>query len=209
MAGNQLQRELTQSLFHYLSLDSLRPSSALQISNDLMRDSLSTARFYFPQPQSAAAWRELINKVRVFRLVKDVQTKLRVPREGHFSLSEYVDKSKALGPYPALWAVEGLGHDYADSVAERGGEWKGLLKGDAIKGIPAGSLLMLHAGIGLSFAQHLLHGKSTGTPETEIQKALQEFVRLCKANSEPGYEGAALESLGLVQPDLPTRTWCL
>jgi hypothetical protein len=57
---------------------------------------------------------------------------------------------------------------------------------------------MLHAGLGLAFAQERLAGIGPFTGEVDLRRRLQGFLRLCLDNSLPGYEGAAFESLGLV-----------
>jgi hypothetical protein len=59
-------------------------------------------------------------------------------------------------------------------------------------------MTMLHAGIGLSFAQHLLENVTPQTPSAEVREVVRRFIALCHQNSRPGYVGAALESLGLV-----------
>ncbi len=174
------------------------PSSAIQLGSEFVWDMAESFRFFRPDSSAFVAWREILNKVDVYQLVRSVQKKLKIPREGDFDLSEYVEKAYALGPYAALWAVEGLGHDYADSAQERGDELKDLLRGNRIANIPDKSLLMLHAGIGLSFAQRLLAPMNSKTPEEELRGAVDEFLRLCHDNSKKGYEGAAIESLGLV-----------
>jgi hypothetical protein len=103
-----------------------------------------------------------------------------------------------LGPYAALWAVEGLGHDYADSVRERGEKLDRLLVGKNLKLIPDKAYLMLHAGMGLSFAQNLMKDFNSKTSDEQISDAIDQFMDLCQKNSSPGYRGAAVESLGLV-----------
>lgn len=202
-AGEKVQNDFVDSVAHYLSPAVLYdPATALRLGTELVWDMTDAMRFFWPESKTLTAWRELRNKVDVYQLVRAVEKKLRLPREGEFKLAEYVDKAYALGPYAALWAVEGLGHDYADSVRERGGELEGLLQGERIADLPSRSLLMLHAGIGLSFAQRLMEHMNAKTPEADLHAALAEFIRLCEVNSEPGYTGAALESLGLV-----TRTF--
>jgi hypothetical protein len=57
---------------------------------------------------------------------------------------------------------------------------------------------MLHAGIGMSFAQHWLKTVNHFSPLDDIRHVLTEVITLCRENSRPGYEGAALESLGLI-----------
>ncbi len=202
-AGDKVQADFLDSVAHYLSPTALYdPSTALRLGTELVWDMADAMRFFWPDGKTLVAWRELRNKVDVYQLVRAVEKKLRLPREGEIDLAEYVDKAYALGPYAALWAVEGLGHDYADSIRERGGELTGILQGERIAGIPSKSLLMLHAGIGLSFAQRPMEAFTARTPEHELHAFLDEFIRLCEVNSEPGYTGAALESLGLV-----TRTF--
>ena len=83
-----------------------------------------------------------------------------------------------------------------------GGPVRGLLTDERSSVLPAKSLTMMHAGIGLGFAQSLL---STVTPYSDaavVRATLRRFVTLVDENSRPGYEGAAYESLGLV-----TRFW--
>jgi hypothetical protein len=61
---------------------------------------------------------------------------------------------------------------------------------------------VMHAGIGLGFAQPLMNTITPYCAPEEIRRVLQEFVKLVDDNSRPGFEGAAYESLGLV-----TRFW--
>jgi len=68
--------------------------------------------------------------------------------------------------------------------------------------LPAKSLTMMHAGIGLGFAQQLMHRVTPYSPADEIRCVIREFITLVEENSRRGYEGAAYESLGLV-----TRFW--
>jgi hypothetical protein len=59
-------------------------------------------------------------------------------------------------------------------------------------------LTMLHAGIGMSFAQHWMKTVNHLSPIADIRHVLTQVIALCHENSRPGYEGAALESLGLI-----------
>jgi hypothetical protein len=61
---------------------------------------------------------------------------------------------------------------------------------------------MMHAGLGLAFAQQLMSRISPYSPAADIRNLLLEFITLVRNNSRKGYEGAAYESLGLV-----TRFW--
>lgn len=163
-----------------------------------------TARYLTPTPSGWDAWLELGNKLEVYLLVKRVARRIGVPPAGEpFDLEGLVERSYDLGDFAALWAVEGLGHDYAFHFWPSEGWPEGLLRGGRAAGLPAKSLTMLHAGIGLAFAQRLLAGapdvSRTGRTTTA---AVADVLAACKGSSRPGYEGAALESLGLV-----TRTF--
>jgi hypothetical protein len=60
----------------------------------------------------------------------------------------------------------------------------------------------MHAGMGIAFAKDTIDELTPWSSETKVKDALRRFLRLVRENSMPGYEGAALESLGLV-----TQTW--
>lgn len=100
-------------------------------------------------------------------------------------------------PFEALWAIEGLGHTYADSFYERNEEPRGLLIGANAEGLPDKSMTMLHAGIGMSFAKRSLEKLARKSPASEIRKTVETVVELCRNSSQPGYAGCAIESLGL------------
>lgn len=162
---------------------------------DIMFDALNPQRLEL-------ALAQLQNNLDVFNLVKDVRTVLNIPSREVFALTDLVAEAYALGDYPDLWAIEGLGHDYADRYWEQGDPIVGILRNESARAIPRSSLTMLHAGIGLSFARHVLeHATPYDSPERHRDLAAG-FVSLCRDNSWRGYEGAALESFGLV-----TRTW--
>lgn len=202
-AGDHVQRDMLDTASKYIAPKALYdPGTALQLGSEFIWELADSFRFFLPESKTFVAWRELRNKVDVYQLVRSVEKKLKLPREGDFNLAEFVDSAYDLGPFPALWAVEGLGHDYADAARERGDELTDLLRGDHIEGLPRKSLLMLHAGIGLSFAQRPMESLNAKSSDEEISSVVSEFVRLCRENSEPGYVGAAIESLGLV-----TRTF--
>jgi hypothetical protein len=73
----------------------------------------------------------------------------------------------------------------------------GLLNGADAAELPAWSLTMLHAGIGMAFARHVLAPLDPAAAPDTLRDALTRFVTLCRASSRAGYAGAALESLGL------------
>jgi hypothetical protein len=144
----------------------------------------------------------MADKTEVFFLVLTVAQRLGIPDTFPLPLQELVRRAYALGAFPALWAVEGLGHDYAESFFRHGVPPRDILTAPSTRDLPAASLLMLHAGIGLSFAETQLKSLPRNPSSPQLRRAVAQTVALCDANSRPGYVGAAYESLGLV-----TRTF--
>lgn len=198
-AGDSLQRDAVDLSCAALPRNPLSPVAWLGSGGELLEQAGDTARLWTFLGDERLAWRDIGNKVEVYGLVKRVAGVIGVPGPGEpFSLSELVERSYALEAYPALWAVEGLGHDYVRHFWQPGESVNGLLGDPAGLGIPAKSLLMLHAGIGLGFAQPLVARVPPEAPAAEVERVVAEVFALCRDNSLPGDAGAAYESLGLV-----------
>jgi hypothetical protein len=205
-AGDQLQREAVEFMFRVFTLEVLRPTSLARLSADTLQQAAETLRIFIPGESSVAAWQEFMNKLQVYFPVENVRSALQLPVGSALPLPagpdspllEFTERAYARGAYAALWAVEGLGHYYGDTVWERHETPQHLLTDERVSALPAKSLLMLHAGIGLSFAKHLLQTVYPEAPTSDIRDVLQQFVTLCRNNSRTGYVGAAYESLGLV-----------
>jgi len=155
-----------------------------------------------PGRDGRLSWTEFKNKFEVFELVQRPSSLLHignnVPR-----LSELVRRAYNLQPYPALWGLEGLGKYYADTFWQRDETPDQVLNPNKVGDLPSGSLPMLHAGIGLSFASHIFAPLQNDNRNiAAMQAALRHFLTLCRNNSRPGYQGAAIESLGLVLQEL-------
>ena len=149
-----------------------------------------------PGRDSRIAGQNAQNNADIIQLVAHVGKLLPPPSEQK-PLPELVNRCYALGTFKSLWAVEGLGHWYADSVYARQQPWRDLLTGPDAAGLPDKCQTMMHAGIGMSFAKRTLNPLRASSPRSEIRKAVETVVELCRANSRPGYTGAAIESLGL------------
>jgi hypothetical protein len=115
----------------------------------------------------------------------------------------------ALGAHDELWAVEGVGKDIA--------EWMLKYRPDALVNLFTAmkddlqwekGLLMLHAGMGLGFAKNMIEQLPQHTHRTQLAAGLARFHRLCAQNSHAGYQGAALESLGLASRFMHGPTFC-
>lgn len=122
--------------------------------------------------------------------------------DGTYPLGEWVDKSYLRGDYPALWLLEGLGERYAHAMMDGGRDIRDLLTSGEGAEIPDKAQLMMHAGMGIAFAKDIVADLTPWSDKTKVRDALRHFLDLVRENSIPGYEGAAIESLGLV-----TRTW--
>jgi hypothetical protein len=197
--GDGLQRTLTDSLFALFTLESWSPSHLFRVAADAVSQSARLARLVLPG-EAQIAWHELKNKVEVFSLVKNLASILDLPKDKFISLPDLVKKAYDIAPYGALWAVEGVGHFYAENYWTRHGQPQSLLS-EANAPVPRKSLLMLHAGIGLCFADRLFGELTTESTSEEVRVALQRFLVICKDNSRPGYLGATIESLGIVTRD--------
>src|SRR5260370_25802544 len=162
-----------------------------------------TRRVFSSVENVRLGWEELKNNVEVFNLVRNASQLLAIPRSGQdFDLRKAVEAAYALGEFPDLWAVEGLGHDYALTFWGKSKPIRGILTEGQAKTLPDKSLTMMHAGMGLAFAEKLMDTITPYSAPSQIRGVLREYVTLVKDNSRKGYEGAAYESLGLV-----TRFW--
>jgi hypothetical protein len=204
--GDETQRFLVDLMFDTLTLRAFTPSYVSRLTSDIVEQSQDSLKTFSSAENIRLAWQELKNNYEVFNLVKNVSSLLHIPSEGKdFNLSQLVEGAYALGAYPDLWAVEGLGHDYTMTFFPLWGKGQpvlGILSDDRASVLPTKSLTMMHAGLGLAFAQQLMNRLTPYSPAADIRSVLHEFIRLVNDNSKKGYEGAAYESLGLV-----TRFW--
>jgi hypothetical protein len=197
--GDGLQRALTDGFFDALHPQTWSPRNLSRLGSHLVNQSARLSRMLIPK-QARLVWQELTNKAEVFALVRNLSSILNLPEGEFFTLTDLVQKAYARSPFEALWAVEGVGHYYADKYWKRQGPPNGLLS-EANLPVPAKSLLMLHAGMGLCFADRLVGNLTTESTPVEVREALERFVILCRDNSRQGYLGAAIESLGIVTRD--------
>ena len=88
-----------------------------------------------PGRDSRIAGQNAQNNADIIQLVAHVGKLLPPPSEQK-PLPELVNRCYALGTFKSLWAVEGLGHWYADSVYARQQPWRDLLTGPDAAGLP-------------------------------------------------------------------------
>jgi hypothetical protein len=159
-----------------------------------------------PGRRPAVLAAECRNKAKIMTLVQGLESYM--DPQGRTPLQAIVERCYALGPFPALWAVEGAGKDLAEWHMSRGQTPSRILIDPHLDPKWDKALLMLHAGIGLGFAKHLVERLPSSPPANEIHRAVTRTVDLCRINSRPGYYGAAIESLGLVSRFMKDAAFC-
>ncbi len=197
--GDGLQRAVTDGVFNLFRPQTWTPNNLLRISSQAVQQTIQLSRLLRPD-QAELAWQELRNKLEVFILVKNLSSVLRLPADQLLPLPALVERAYTVPAFEALWAVEGLGHYYTDMYWELRGVPQNLLSEEQAA-VPAKSLLMLHAGMGLAFAERLLRELTSQASDEQVRYAVEYFFALCRSNSRSGYLGAAVESLGLVTRD--------
>jgi hypothetical protein len=190
------EQALVQKAPSLLSPALLSPLAWAELAGEVALRSAVAAR-QLAAGDAPLATAELRAKAEVICLVLDVAKLLDVPETPPFPLYELLGRAYALDPFQTLWAVEGLGHEYGDSFFNQGVTPDAILRDARTSALPARSLTMLNAGIGLSFAMHQLKRTGAWTPEPQLRCLVEEDVRLCRENAREGYVGAAFENLGL------------
>jgi len=152
--------------------------------------------------ESRVTVRQAKNTRYIFVLVRNNPEMLNLPQAGKLELLTYLDRAYEIGEFESIWSVEGLGHVFTQRTWSL--DWgastdaRGILTDGQAMDLPDKSLTMMHAGLGLAFAEGLLKQLAPKSSPAEAERVVALFLRLCRANSRPGYVGCALESLGLV-----------
>src|SRR5205814_3061956 len=157
LVGDDAQRALVNFTFDSLTLRVFSPGYIAKLSRALSIPLRETRRVFSSTESVRLGWEELKNNFEVFRLVKNVSQLLAIPPSGQdFDLRKAVDEAYALGQFPDLWAVEGLGHDYALTFLEKNKPIHGIMTEGQARTLPEKCLTMMHAGMGLAFASQLM-----------------------------------------------------
>lgn len=208
--GDAAQRALVDAMF--LKPPSIDSSAIMRAASEMQSGPLFqfATRYMLPPVAWAdsflvsgrdapAAYQEFLNKLHVIQLVTQVESRLGLATAGDTPLTELVARAESLDTFARLWAIEGLGNYYAERAWDRHPDTdpRHLLTDPATADLPASSLTMLHAGIGMSFANRLLRTLDPAPAPEAVRDTVARFVDLCRGSSRDGYTGAALESLGL------------
>jgi hypothetical protein len=160
--------------------------------------STDTVEDMVPGEDGQLAWREFRNKLQAFGAYEYVETNLHISRRSDLSLVDLVLQTEKLDPYMAVWVTEGIGHYFAKVQSKRGHIPHNLLMEVALDSLPDRSLIVLHAGMGLSFAEEELRRLPDRKSGADIRRMIRRLVELCEVNSRPGYKHITFEALGLV-----------
>jgi hypothetical protein len=174
----------------------LAPRYLVKTALELMQHASVFLQWLSPIPDSPKVWAEFQNKIEAFSLFEYVDSEIGVFGCSGLALHELVLRTSRLGPYRSVWAMEGLGHHYAESQRMLGQMPSCLLSEQNTGGLPNASLVPLHTGMGLSLAESVL-GSICKQP-ADCGWLVDFYRQLCDANSRPGYSGAAFEALGLI-----------
>jgi len=200
--GDQAQQAFAGLTLDALTLQLLKPGYLKEAGSAIAKGSADAWGSVATSEARQLTVDQIQNNFTVVNLVNSVDAPAVLSGDGDYPLDEMLENAYALGEYPALWSVEGLGQKYADAYLASGREVRGLFTTGKGAKLPEKSLLMMHAGAGIAFAKRILGLLTPWSSDAEFREALTFFLALVEQNSRPGYKGPALESLGLV-----TRTW--
>jgi len=149
---------------------------------------------------------EAKNKAKIMMLVQNLHSYMDA--EGKTPIQTIVEKCYAQGSFPALWAIEGAGKDIAEWHMARNENPAGILTNLSLDEKWNGAGLMLHAGSGMGYAKFYMDKLKSGYTDADVTHLVRRAVDLCRANSQEGYYGAAIESLGLVSRFMQDNAFC-
>jgi hypothetical protein len=205
-AGDRLQKGLCDLAPALLTPGAYTSRGLMRTALNVVQQSAAVLGEIAPWVEARASLQEFQNKLQVFDLFENADTILRIPRDASVPLAQLVEHASGLDSFASVWATEGIGHYYAETIWEAKGAPRGLLQGTAARRVPARSLAALHAGMGLSLANRILARvrapSSQCLSSCDLRGALMQFVALCRDNSSEGYVGAAYEAMGLVARNL-------
>jgi len=152
-----------------------------------------------PAGHRSAALQECRNKLRAIQRLTEMRRDLKLDDADRTALTFLVDRAAAVAVDQRLAAVEAVGtHAGQRALAESGGDPQDVLTGESTRDLPPWSLTMLHAGVGVSFANAVLSRLTPDSPGDYVRHAVTRFAALCRRSARRGYAGAMIESFGMV-----------
>lgn len=185
---------IADTIFSVPTLRAFTPRIISRTALELMRRSAVFLEYTSTGSDGRVGWIELQNKLEAFSLFEYVDFELGA--ETTDTLLKLVAGASRLGRYRSIWAMEGVGHHYANLQCRSGRIPDKLLHEESTGGLPPASLVPLHTGMGLALAEGVLG--SVDREPAKCSEFIDTLMRLCRENSREGYAGAAFEALGLV-----------
>ncbi len=172
----------------------LSASSWRHFSAHLTADAAASLAMMRLDAEGVAVRQEIFHKLEVYILVVRASAALGPMADTRQRFEAAADRALTLDPRHALWALEGLAHGHARAVLARDPNPVNLLVG---VNLPERGQVMAHLGLGMALTEHVFGKVDPRDPEA-VEVAVERFVALCRSNSVPEHQDAALESLGLV-----------
>lgn len=179
-----LQGEVVDRLF------GLPPADPVALSLAVLGSSAEVLKTF---PGQRLAGQELANKLFAFGDFQYVESRLGLGSDRPLSMR--IERASALGPYPGLWALEGLGFAHAESAWRTAAPSQALL---AATSYPPHATVPLHTGMGISIAMRTLGEIDTRGSERVLRGAVEEHLALCETHAAEGCTRMSFEALGLV-----------
>ncbi len=201
--SDKAQSALADFASDAISLKAFKPSYIRHVASGIAQGSAAAMASLGSTKSRGLLKQQFANTFDVISYVNHVDAPNQLSADGTYPLEEMITQCYSHGDYPALWYVEGLGERYAEAYMAAGGnEIHDLLSSGKAAAADPKIQTMMHAGLGITLAKHAVANLTPWSTHAEFKAAIAGFIAQVHQNSIPGYEGAALESLGLV-----TRTW--
>jgi hypothetical protein len=184
-AGNQMQRRVRAQL----GAGRLpQPSDLLELTLGMLGDSAEMASALVAGRQAETNLREFQNKLHGLEWFGYVTSRANLPADA--PLEDWLQRVECLNYDDRPWAAEGAGYQSARLA------WLADNLGDRLRGdLPQWSLIVLHTGLGMLLGERIMENV---VKSGDLVQALARFCQLSIAHSRPGYEGCAIEPIGLV-----------
>ena len=200
--GDVAQGSLIDLAENTLNLKILDPAFLQGLSDSIARGAEDVTTCLDTADARRLTLDRIKNTFTVVGIVNQFEAPNTLSPDGTYPLADSVEKAYKDGDYPALWAVEGLGKNYAYAYQKAGKPLVDLMMNSETQSLPEKTLLMMHAGQGMCFAKTQVANLTPYSSDSEFDTAIEKFLKLCRDNSREGFFGPTAESLGLC-----CRTW--
>ncbi|HYL05336.1 MAG TPA: hypothetical protein VE075_04820, partial [Thermoanaerobaculia bacterium] len=144
----------------------------------------------------AAGFQEFGGKLTAYYLVR-IRAQRQAAR-GTGDLASLVAGVYRREPRHTAFLLERLCYDFVRRFWRAGTEPRRLLDGAEARHLPAESLILLHAGLGMALAEHLLRPLRPDSSEAAFDAALGRFAELVSDNARPELAPVTCEAMGLM-----------